>query len=105
VFKSTPKSQYPNLKDFKGKPIKVKDIDPEAKNVFGKPKFTGLGKPPKVKVPKSNKGAFLRGAATAYLVGDALEDAFAGAGVNGVTDQQLSGAVTRSAAFQAGASR
>ena len=38
VFKSTPKSQYPNLKPSSNKPIKLKDIDPEAPGVKGLPK-------------------------------------------------------------------
>jgi hypothetical protein len=103
IVKKAPKNLYPNLKDFKGKPIKTKDIDPEAKNVFGKPKFTGLGKPPKVKVPKVNKGGFFKGAATGYLANEAL-DALSGGSVDGVTDRQLSAAVSRATAFKEGAS-
>jgi hypothetical protein len=107
VLPKSSKSQYPNLKKFNpNKPIKVKDIDPNAKGVKGLPKApkgAGKGNTGGVLKPKGTKGSFAKGALGGYLLNDAL-DAAAG-GVGGITDRELAGAVTRTAAFQAGASR
>lgn len=94
------KREYPNLKPLGNKPIKLKDIDPEARGVKGLPKGPKNPKGGLVKAA-TNKGGFLKGALGGYLLNDALNTA---GGVGGITDQQLAGAVSRTAAFQAGAS-
>jgi len=105
--KST-KSAYPNLKSTGNKPIKLKDIDPEAKGVKGLP--TGKVKPGGIKGGAAkgaagNKGKILKGTAAGALGGYLLNEALDAAGVGGITDRELAGAVTRTSAFQAGASR
>ena len=107
VFKSTPKSQYPNLKPSSNKPIKLKDIDPEAPGVKGLPKSPKKpgGISGGIIKPKGTKGGLLKPLAAGYLLNEALDEASANgpAGPAGVTDRQLGAAVSRSAAFQVGA--